>query len=98
MAVTAVTYCPLYGARVAHELRETVLFQTPLEIHPHEVWTEMLSEVSISQDITDLYISDALSCVLGSVFGRLWQSWQCKVSFSLLVVAKAIAYMNEFQS
>ena len=84
-------YCPLYGARVARELRETarelretVLYQTPLEIHPHEVWTEMLSGVSIFQDITDLYISDALSCVLGSDFGRLQRSWQCKVSFSLL--------------
>ena len=34
----------------------------------------------------------------GTVFHRLPQSYQCKVSFSLLVVARAIACMNEFQS
>ena len=38
------------------------------------------------------------STVYEYVFRRLPQSWQCKVSFSLLVVARAIACMNEFQS
>ena len=42
-----------------------ILYQTPLEIHLHEVWTEILSRVLIFQDITNLYISDTLSCVLG---------------------------------
>ena len=39
-----------------------VLYQTPSEIHLHEVWTEILSSVSIFRDITR---SDALLCVLG---------------------------------
>ena len=32
-----------------------------------------------------------------TVFLILLQSWQCKVSFSLLVVARAIASTNEFK-
>ena len=107
-----------------------VLYQTPLEIHHHEVWTEILSSVSTFQDITNPYISDALLCVLdtvldfhihevwteilsrvyfqditnlyisdafvcfGSVFCRSPRSWQCKVSFSLHVMARAIACKN----
>ena len=40
-----------------------ILYQTPLGIHLHEVWTEILSSVSIFQDITNLYICDELSCI-----------------------------------
>ena len=61
------------------------MYQTPLEIHFHEVWT-VLSGVLIFQDITNLYISDSFSCVLGQSFVKL----AMQVSFSMLVVASCL--------
>ena len=77
-------------------VKQTFIYTTQVfldalpDFHLHVVRTETLSGVSIFQDITNLYISDAFVC-FELVFRRLQQSWQCKVSFSLLVVARAIA-------
>ena len=45
-----------------------------------------------------MYIGHARSCGLGQSLVDYREVWQCKVSFSLLVVARAIACMNKFQS
>ena len=55
-----------------------VLNQTPLEINLHRVWIEILSRVSIVQDIV------YFMCYR-TVFHRFPQTWQCKVCCSLLV-------------
>ena len=61
-------------------------------------WTEILSGVpNLSGYNKPLHKRHTFMC-FGSVFGRLLQSCQCKVSFSLLVVARAIACMNEFKA
>ena len=45
-----------------------ILYQSLLLIHLHKVLTEKLSSVSVFQDITNLYISNTLSSVLGQSF------------------------------
>ena len=50
---------------IASELREAILYQTDLEIHLHELWTEIFSGFQSFGIITKLNISDALWCVFG---------------------------------